>query len=270
MAPALRKLVEYLAAVYPQRCSWCLQWFDELYLVFDCCLQYHYLKYYAASFSESFYGLLRVPVSLSSEFASSHHRLPDLLEKGSLALLVLVPYFRDKLDKVIDKWREDVEDGIIGKSTSDSLRRAAVKIYAITHFCYQVGSLVQTARYMRGTSQSHSPLLAALGLTLKEAPPHFEDEEHSWTELAKSILTGQIGRAGLSFPMIGGALLRAIEYGAFLVQFLRWWDGTHSASSAPLPVPPPPPKGENEKRLQNKCPICLRTWRIPTVLPVSG
>ncbi|KOB73541.1 putative peroxisome assembly protein 12 [Operophtera brumata] len=44
--PALRKVIEYLATVYPNKCGWCVQWFDELYLVFDCCLQYHYLKHY--------------------------------------------------------------------------------------------------------------------------------------------------------------------------------------------------------------------------------
>lgn len=68
----------------------------------------------AASFSESFYGLLRVPISYSSEF-SIGQRLPIDLERGSLALLVLLPYVKDKVGAIIDKWREDDEDGKLGK-----------------------------------------------------------------------------------------------------------------------------------------------------------
>ncbi|XP_046964345.1 serine/arginine repetitive matrix protein 1 isoform X1 [Vanessa cardui] len=113
--PALRKLVEYVAAVYPNKCGWCERWYDELYLLLDCTLQYHYLKHYAASFSECFYGLFRVPISPSTEF-SSGPRLPQNLERGSLALLVLLPYVREKVEKFVDKWREDLEDGRLEQS----------------------------------------------------------------------------------------------------------------------------------------------------------
>lgn len=114
LKPALRKVIEYLSVLYPNKCSWCTHWYDELYLLFDCIVQYNYLKYYAASFSESFYGLLRVPISYSSEF-SIGQRLPIDLERGSLALLVLLPYVKDKVGAIIDKWREDNEDGKLGK-----------------------------------------------------------------------------------------------------------------------------------------------------------
>jgi hypothetical protein len=39
--------------------------------------------------------------------------------------------------------------------------------------------------------------------------------------------------------MVGGAVLRAVEWGAFGVQLLRWWDA-RAAPLARLPVPPPP------------------------------
>lgn len=42
------------------------------------------------------------------------------------------------------------------------------------------------------------------------------------------------------FPLVGSGALRAVEYGAFAVQFLRWWD-TRAAPTAALPTPPPPP-----------------------------
>ncbi|KAM3957875.1 peroxisomal biogenesis factor 12 [Aphomia sociella] len=266
--PALRKLVQYLAAVYPNKCGWCVRWYDELYLLFDCCLQYHYLKHYAASFSESFYGLLRVQTTVSSEFNPGHQRLPELLEKGSLALLVLVPYIKDKMEKVIERWREDHEDGRLGKSKADRARKAAIKIYAIVHFVSVSAKLVQAARYLTGGHKSHSPELALLGISLTNAPP-MQDDEYTWGDLLKNLLTGQIGSAALTFPMVGGAARRAAEYGAFAVQFLRWWD-SRAAAGAALPAPPPPARDERAVRWKNKCPICLQTWKIPTVLPVSG
>lgn len=68
----------------------------------------------AASFSESFYGLLRVPLSSRSEFGAGP-RLPAALERASLALLVLGPYVRDKLEAVVERWRQDDDDGRLGK-----------------------------------------------------------------------------------------------------------------------------------------------------------
>lgn len=38
--------LQYLAAVYPDKLSWSERWYDELYLVLDCIVQYHYLKHY--------------------------------------------------------------------------------------------------------------------------------------------------------------------------------------------------------------------------------
>ncbi|CAH0758319.1 unnamed protein product [Diatraea saccharalis] len=267
--PALRKLVEYLAVSYPSKCDWCVRWFDELYLLLDACLQYHYLKHYAASFSESFYGLLRVPLSVSNEFNLGHHRLPDNLEKGSLILLVLVPYLREKVEKIIDRWREEYEDGNFGKSTRDKVRMAAIKLYSIVHVCSAVGALVQTGRYLTGAAQSPTLAHAALGLTLRDAPDNHDHEQDTWGEFAKAIFTGRFRNAAVSFPMVGGGLLRAMEYGAFLVQFLRWWDAAAPTSHS-LPAPPPPHKIEKDQKYMNKCPVCLNTWRIPTVLPVSG
>lgn len=269
--PALRKVVEFLAASYPNKCSWCLKFYDELYLLFDCYLQYHYLKHYAASFSESFYGLLRVPMVHESEFHTGQ-RLPAYLESGSVALLVLLPYLKSKLDKIVEQWREDNEDGRLGKKSTDAVRRAAIHIYSILHLVSEGAKLIQLARYLTGRSHAHSPALAILGLTLKEAPPEqMAEDEYTWTDFIRSVMTGQIGSAVVTFRMVGRALLRGVEYGAFLVQFLRWWEGRPTLQGgAGLPVPPPPQRDERAVRWKNKCPLCLQSWKIPTVLPVSG
>ncbi|XP_030032410.2 peroxisome assembly protein 12 [Manduca sexta] len=269
--PALKKVVEYLAATYPNKCSWCLKWYDELYLLFDSFLQYHYLKHYAASFSESFYGLLRVPLNFSSEF-SSGPRLPVYLERASLAALVLVPYISDKVERIVDRWREKDEDGKLGKNTADQLRRAAIRVYSVIHLVSEGVRLVQLARYLMGSARSYSPALAVLGLALSEAPPQqLPEDEYTWADFIRNMVTGQIGSAVVTFPMMGSLALGAVEYGAFAVQFLRWWESraTHQHTHA-LPTPPPPERDERALRWKNKCPLCLQTWKIPTVLPVSG
>ncbi|CAB3222273.1 unnamed protein product [Arctia plantaginis] len=264
--PALQKVVEFLAANYPNKCGWSVNWYDELYLLFDCCLQYYYLKHYAASFSESFYELVRVP-KISSEFNTGQH-LPIYLERASLAVLVLLPYIKDKIEKIVEKWREDEEDGRLSKSSSDSLRRAAIRTYSIVYTITSCVRLVQLARYLAGGSRSHAPALALLGLALREAPPR-ELEENTWGDLLRNIITGRFGSAMVTFPMLGSLVLSAMEYGAFGVQFLRWWD-TRAVHTAALPTPEPPQRDERAVRWRNKCPLCLQSWKIPTVLPVSG
>ncbi|XP_045503238.1 peroxisome assembly protein 12 [Colias croceus] len=263
--PALRKLIEYVASVYPNKCGWCEKWYDELYLLFDCCLQYHYLKHYAASFSESFYGLMRSPISPSSEF-NLGSRLPDTLEKGSLALLVVLPYLRDKLEKVVDRWREDLEDGRLGKSKSDRLRKAAIHIYSTVHLISSISRLAVLARYLTGGSSPNLELLV-LGLTLTSAPP--PPEEDTWGELFRNLVNGRFGSASLTFPLFCRLVSGGAAWGAWLVQLLRWLDASPTVAAG-LPAPPPPTRDERAVRYTNKCPLCLHTWKVPTVLPVSG
>lgn len=52
--------------------------------------------------------------TVTSEF-SSGQQLPVALERASLALLVLLPYIQDRLEAVVERWREDDEDGRLGK-----------------------------------------------------------------------------------------------------------------------------------------------------------
>ncbi|CAH2093336.1 unnamed protein product [Euphydryas editha] len=235
--PALRKLIEYLAEIYPNKCGWCERWYDELYLLLDLSLQYHYLKHYAASFSECFYGLVRVPISPSTEF-SSGPRLPHDLERASLALLVLLPYFREKIEKIMDRWREDLEDGRLGKSKTDKVRKAAVKLHSIIHFVSESCKLIVLARYLTGQGEAPTLSLQLLGLTLREAP--VEEPDDTWSDFFKSIRAGQFESAAVTFPMVWSACSSLAEYGAFAVQLLRWWDARSPLALARLPAPPPP------------------------------
>ncbi|CAH0713390.1 unnamed protein product, partial [Brenthis ino] len=267
--PALRRLVQYLASVYPNKCGWCERWYDELYLLLDYTLQYHYLKHYAASFSECFYGLHRVAISPNTEFDSGS-RLPETLERGSLALLVLVPYIRDKVEKFVEIWREDSEDGRLGKNKKDEAKKAAVKLYTIIHFVTEASRLIVLARYLTGKHQAPTLPLYMLGLTLSNAPPE-EPDENTWTDFYRSILAGQFGSAVVTFPMVYRALSGAAQHGAFAVQMLRWWGARAPLALRALPAPPPPPPQQAQASAPvNACPLCRQPWRAPAALPVSG
>ncbi|XP_050353625.1 peroxisome assembly protein 12 isoform X5 [Nymphalis io] len=263
--PALRKLVEYVAAVYPNKCGWCETWYDELFLLLDYCLQYHYLKHYAASFSECFYGLVRVPISPSTEF-SSGTRLPQNLERGSLALLVLLPYVRQKVEKMVDKWREDIEDGRLGKSKTDRARKAAVRLWSVVHFLGEAGRLALLARYLTGAGRAPTPALRLLGLTLRDAPAERPDD--TWGDFVRAVAAGRLGSAVVTFPMVWRACSAVAQHGAFAVQLLRWWDARRPLALHHLPAPPPPQRADAPTL--NVCPVCRQRWRVPTVLPVSG
>lgn len=228
--PAVRKVLEYVSALCEGKLDAWLRWYDELFLLLDVCLQHHYLKHYAASFSECFYGLQRVAVTPSPEF-SRGGRLSARSETASLLVLTLWPYLRDKLYGAMERWRNGNED----KKVSDRLCAYACVLG-------EVWCVWQLCAYARSRSPAPTPALALLGLTL--AP-----------------------RAAVSAPV----LLRALEYAAFLVQFVRWWD-TAAPREAPRPVAPLTRDHDDSllRRYGNKCPLCLRPWTNPTVLPVSG
>ncbi|GBP20820.1 Peroxisome assembly protein 12 [Eumeta japonica] len=269
--PALRRLLEYASERKDERTTWAkwaLNWYDELYLALDALLQYHYLQHYAASFAESFYGLWRVPVGTKASDFADGHRLPPHLERASLILLILVPYIRDRATYFVEHWRDQYIEGNLPKGISGRARLAAVHTHTALHTVYECAKLVQMCRYVCGVTGAHAPALAALGLRLTSAPSPVDD--HSWRDLWRHITSGNFREAHVSAGMVFGIVLRTVELGAFLVQFLRWWEGRADAAPATLPVPPVPTPRPELKRAANVCPLCLRPWRTPTVLPVSG
>ncbi|XP_050679757.1 peroxisome assembly protein 12 [Leptidea sinapis] len=269
--PALRKLIEFISVTSPDKCGWCGKYYDELYLLLDCFLQYHCLKHYAASFSECFYGLMRAPITPNTEF-NSGARLSDRLEKCSILFLVLIPYLRDKIETLVNKWRDDNEDGRLGKSKSDQARRAAIHAYSTAHLVVECCKLVVFARYLIGRSQAPNLPLLLLRLTLTNAPPP-DPQENTWTDLFSNLYRGRFSEAMVTFPMLWSVVWDSMQWGAFLVQLLRWWD-TRPATATPQFAPatnlPPPQGDETAARFTNKCPVCLQSWKVPTVLPVSG
>lgn len=77
---------------------------------------------------------MRVPLSPCSEFGAGP-RLPAVLERASLALLVLVPYVGDKVEAVVERWTRDDDDGRLGKV------RTRCRFYVRLHLLSVLNSL---------------------------------------------------------------------------------------------------------------------------------
>lgn len=102
-------------------------YFNELYLVFDSILQFYYLKFKDASFSESFYGLKR--------FRFYDNQLSSLSRSDrlkSIAFLTIVPYLKRKLDYI----------------NSDDSGKPLYKVYKIFRILERTVSLLLFIRYL--------------------------------------------------------------------------------------------------------------------------
>ncbi|XP_053131248.1 peroxisome assembly protein 12-like [Hemicordylus capensis] len=109
--PALQHVAKVLAESNLARYGVLWSWVDEIYALLDLLLQQHYLSACSASFAENFYGLKRVgPRGRKPRLAAAG--LPQKPHWKSLGLLVLLPYLRTKLEKLIAHLREEEDYSI--------------------------------------------------------------------------------------------------------------------------------------------------------------
>ncbi|XP_077290086.1 peroxisome assembly protein 12-like [Arctopsyche grandis] len=265
--PALRRIVEFLLS--NRQNSIFIKWFDEFYLLFNTVIQYNYLRHYASSFAENFYGLKRI--SLKSQMFSDGFHLPLKEESLSLLQLIAFPYLRQKLEQLVQHYKYDEMDGLSPKGWRGIYRKVFINFYTFLHTAYEFLCLVQYLAYMSGKSKSHSPLLKILSLSLTYAPNITKTDEATWSTFWNNISSGNICTAKISFGMIGTVFLRTMELSAFFIQFLKWCeDKSTQLNLNSMPIPDAPKPDIRSTQFMNKCPICLQNWKTPTVLSVSG
>ncbi|KAK7789322.1 hypothetical protein R5R35_009191 [Gryllus longicercus] len=257
--PALQKIIEFLGSLNPERYGWLEKWFDELYLSLNFLLQNHYLSHHDGSFSEIFYGLCRVSVHFGKE--GELKRRGQLL---SLLQLVFLPYVWQKIEKIVQKLQDDYAYGTSSRRTRKQLMSYFIlKSYKFGSMAWEFAILYYYLAYLAGKSKSHSPLFSLFGLALQYAEA--EDEMTTTWEAVSNK------NRWFSPKNLGQGFLRFLEVGAFGLQFLQWWQAEqHTTNMTDLPVPPPPTQDKEELHLKRLCPICRKSWRIETLLPVSG
>lgn len=249
--PAFHKFTRFLAQVNPNRFGWLVQYSDEVFLVLNGLLQAHYIRTTGASFAEYFYGLQRV--------TTSNQPLTEANCKLSLVFLVVLPYLKGKIDEQIQLYRVENAERYLHIGLC---KRAAIFANSLFHVSYGFWTFVQYLRYLSNTSCHQTPPLQLLQLKLVYlATPEFMPA--FWTALFRGHLSFSDLRAGL--------FQNLLEVSAFFMQFLQVWN-TEMAnySFTSLPAVPPPTRDSKAGDFKGRCPICLQSYKIPTVLPVSG
>lgn len=158
-----------LAESNPGSYGFLWRWFDEVYALLNLLLQHHYLSRCSASFSENFYGLKRVMLRNTGgpEGQLATAGLPHKQHWKSLGLLVLVPYLKTKLEKLVSRLREEDDYSIHPPASSwKRLYRAFLAAYPFVNLAWEGWFLVQQLCYILGKAWQHSPLLKLAGVLL--------------------------------------------------------------------------------------------------------
>ncbi|KAK5638789.1 hypothetical protein RI129_013084 [Pyrocoelia pectoralis] len=256
--PAFQKLATFLGELNPSKFGWLVEFNDELFLLLNGLVQVHYLRTTGASFAEYFYGLQRVSIL--------NEKLTDAEQKLSLLFLVLLPYFKVKVDARIQLYKIENADNYLPSNTSTACKRAAIVLHSLFHCLYGFWTFVQYLRYLSNASCHQTPSLQLLRLKLAYALtpqliPAF------WTALFR----GELSLSDFGTGLLRNTTTSVLELSAFFMQFLQVWNAERANYSfTSLPIVPPPPVHTKAGDFKGRCPICLQSYKIPTVLPVSG
>ncbi|XP_054856999.1 peroxisome assembly protein 12 [Eublepharis macularius] len=288
--PALQHVAKVLAESNPGRYGFLWHWFDEIYTILDLLLQQHYLSRCSASFSENFYGLKRVTLRGSRRphqwLATAG--LPQKQHWKSLCLLVLIPYLKTKLEKLVSRLREEDDYSIHPPSSSwKRFYRAFLAAYPFVNLAWEGWFLAQQLCYILGKARHHSPLLRLAGVRLvrltAEDLQALEEQlpATSTTRPPACSVKDQVQSAakkalgGLAFSLSTG-----LSVGVFFLQFLEWWYSSENQdtikSLTALPIPPPPLHLDHGTaspllpKLKTICPLCRKIRANDTALATSG
>ncbi|KAM9441492.1 peroxisome assembly protein 12 [Clarias gariepinus] len=278
--PALQHAVKILAESNPARYGVLWRKFDEIYGVLDLLLQHHFLLRTSASFSENFYGLKRVAPDVNRR---AHHGLGRRRHARSLLLLVLLPYLRTKLEKVLARQRDEDDFSIrMPQSLAQKMYRAFLAAYPYVCMAWDGWSFCHQLLYIFGNARTHSPLLWLAGVKLSyltaqdirdmDLKPVRQalGSSQSFGERLQHMFSTVLGSVAVT-------LSTSLSMGVFFLQFLEWWysseNQTTMKSLTSLPTPPPPLhlEDQNAAAASGKiCPLCRKVRSNDTALATSG
>lgn len=284
--PALQHVAKVLAESNPARYGSLWRWFDEFYSLLDLLLQQHYLTKLSASFSENFYGLKRVVLGEDTRRLAGAG-LPRTHYWKSLIFLVLLPYLKSKLEKLVTRLREEDEYAIHPPASSwKRFYKAFLAAYPFVNMAWEGWILSQQLSYILGAAQHHSPLLRLAGVRLVRLTQ--EDllamEEKGGVEAALQPVESLRQRVASAVKRAAGgaavSISTGLSVGVFFLQFLDWWYSSENQetlkSLTALPTPPAPAHFTQDTyspllpKLKTVCPLCRKIRVNDTALATSG
>ncbi|XP_059612376.1 peroxisome assembly protein 12 [Phlebotomus argentipes] len=250
--PAFRRITQFLVLRNPETFAFVLRHYDEIFFLANGVIQSYYLKNRGGTLAEVFYGLRRFSTG-SNDFSRKDRIL-------ALLFSVIFPYVKIKADKRINQWKEALRDG--DWMPRAGLKQLIIKIHGVSIGVHECLKIVQYIAYLSGNSQSHTPLFRAInqGLTYIQG----DDEETEWTW--RNLLRGHLKMS----TILSEVILKSLEFSAFFIQFLQWWqtEAQHTDLTS-LPTPSFPVL-TRDLNYQNVCPVCLGKWNRPACCALSG
>uniref|UniRef100_A0A6B2EG42 Peroxisome assembly protein 12 n=1 Tax=Phlebotomus kandelakii TaxID=1109342 RepID=A0A6B2EG42_9DIPT len=249
--PAFKRISQFLVLRNPEKFGFLEDHYDEIFLLINGLIQHYYLKSRGGTLSEVFYGLRRLSTE-SNDFSRKDHIF-------ALFCTVIVPYLKVKADMIINMWKQDFRDGV--EVPRPDLKQRIIRIHGAFVGVHECLKIAQYLAYLSGYSKSHTPLFRVTRQALTYIQEE-EDVEWNW----RNLLKGQL-KISTVFSEI---ILKSLEFSAFFIQFLQWWQTeAHHTDLTSLPTPKFPVT-TRDFNYQDVCPVCLGKWTRPTCCTISG
>ncbi|KAK5000362.1 ubiquitin-protein ligase peroxin 12 [Elasticomyces elasticus] len=288
--PSLRYLLALATHRHPRYLLRILNSFDELYALLSLLVERHYLRTYGGSFTENFYGLKRERVLRvkGGEVPRAALGAPNEVRKTlrlrnrdiwrNLAILIILPYFKRKLDEAYDihaasatvlgpAFRDRVvpADATLRQRILGAYKWFLRKVYPSINAAYFFSLLVFNIAYLFDGSKYHSPFLWLVGTRMRR----LNSADHRAIALATQPLLSASSRSGTRpgqttsifsprvfaqtiYPRMLSSLRILLPTSIFALKFLEWWHASDFArqlsrkAAEGLELPPPIIAGLNK------------------------
>lgn len=281
--PSLRYLLAIATHRHPRYLLRILNSFDELYAVLSLVVERHYLQVYGGGFTENFYGLKRERVLRvkGGEVKRAQIGAPAevretlrLREKDiwkNLAIMVLLPYIKRKLDESYDIHAASINmlgpayrdreryptDGTVKQRIMWLYKSFLRKAYPSINAAYWFSILAFNLMYLFDGSKYHSPFLWLVGtrmrrlneadaraIALATAPKPVSPRPGARPGGPRSIFSQRMMTESI-YPRLLSSLRILLPTSIFALKFLEWWHASDFArqlsrkATEGLELPPP-------------------------------
>ncbi|KAK4963387.1 ubiquitin-protein ligase peroxin 12 [Elasticomyces elasticus] len=282
--PSLRYLLAVATHRHPRYLLRVLNSFDELYALLSLLVERHYLKVYGGSFTENFYGLKRERVlrikggEVRRAQLGAQNEVRETLKLRNidvwknLAVTVLLPYFKRKLDESYDIHAASVN--LLGPSYRDREQYPADgtvrqrifwlykwflrKVYPSVNAAFYFSLLAFNLAYLFDGSKYHSPFLWLVGTRMRrlnaadgraialatESKPAAPARPGARPGQTNSIFSPR-AMTETVYPRLLSSLKVLLPASIFALKFLEWWHASDFArqlsrkANEGLELPPP-------------------------------
>jgi peroxin-12 len=268
LPPTLRYLLAVATQRYPRYLLRALNSFDEVYALAALIVERHYLRTRGGSFTEHFYGLKRELVPAAGDLPRAASAARDVLRLrdsdvwANLAVIVLVPYLRRKLDEA---YEVDAPRRLLGAAYNrppgpDATRKERAawvarwllrNVYPSVNAGYGFAVLAFNLAYLFDRSRYHHPLMWLIGSRVRRMGAQDHMALEMMTKKTGAPPGSMFAPRNVAARVLGGLSL-VLPMSIFALKFLEWWHASDFArqlsrrAAETLELPPPVVTGLKE------------------------